>query len=56
MKASVYETRVGSRAALCHHSFPAAERISNDPANIASTTQSLWMHAEKCIGTRGGHF
>jgi len=35
--------------------FAAAEHIRNHPNNVASATQSLLMHAEKCIAT-GGHF
>jgi len=55
MKASVYETKVESRAALRDRIFAAAEHISNHPDNVASSTQSLLMRAEKCIAT-GGHF
>ena len=56
MKTLVYETKVDSRAALRHHIFAVAEHIRNYPDNIASATQSLLMHAEKCITTGGGHF
>ena len=56
MKTLVYETKVDSRAALCHHISVAAGHISNHPDNIASATQSLLMRAENCIATGGGHF
>jgi len=56
MKTLVYETKVDSRAALHHHIFAAAGHIRNHPDNIASSTQSLLMHAENCIATEGGHF
>jgi len=40
-----------------HHCiFAAAEHVLNHPDNIASATQSLLMHAEKCVVTGGGHF
>jgi hypothetical protein len=56
MKTLVYETKVDSKAALCHSIFAVAEHIRNHPDHIASATQSLLMHAEKCIATGGGHF
>jgi len=56
MKTLVYETKVDSRAALCHRIFAVAEHIQNRPDNIASATQSLLMRAENCITTGGGHF
>jgi len=56
MKTLVYETKVDSRAALCHRIFAAAEHIRNRPDNIASATQSLLMRAENCVATGGGHF
>ena len=56
MKTLVYETKVDSRAALCHHIFAVAEHIRNHPVNIAYATQSLLMHAENCIETGLGHF
>jgi hypothetical protein len=52
----VYETKVDSKVALGRRIFAAAEHICNHPHNIAFATQSLLMHAEKCIATRGGHF
>jgi len=52
----VYETKVVSRAALCHLIFAPAEHIRNHPDNIASATQSLLMRAESFIVTGGGHF
>jgi len=52
----VYETKVQSRAALRDRIFAAAEHICNHPDNVASTTQSLLMRAEKYMGTGGGHF
>jgi len=56
MKTLVYETKVVSRAALRHCIFAVVEHIHNLPDNTASATQSLLMHAEKCIATGGGHF
>jgi hypothetical protein len=56
MNALVYETRVGWRAAQYHHIFAVAEHIHNHSVNIVSATQALWMHAEKCRASRGGHF
>ena len=56
MKTLVYETKVDSRAALRDRIFAAAEHIRNHPNNIASATQSLLMHTEKCIAAGGGHF
>jgi len=56
VKTLVYETKVDSRAALCHRIFVAAEHIHNHPDNIASATHSLFMRAENCIATGGGHF
>ena len=56
METLVYETKVDSRAALCHRIFAAAEQIRNKPDNIASATQSLLMRAENCIATGGGQF
>jgi len=56
MKTLVYETKVDSRAALCHRIFAVAEHIHNHPDNIASATQSLLVRAENCISTGGGHF
>jgi len=53
---TVYETKVDSRAALCHHIFAVAEHIRNHPDNTASATQSVLMRAENCIATGGGHF
>jgi len=52
----VYETKVDSRAALCHRIFAAAEHIRNHPDNIASATQSLLLRAENCIANGGGRF
>jgi len=56
MKTLVYETKVDSRAALCHHIFAAAEHIRNHPDSIAAATQSFLMRAENCIAIGGGHF
>jgi len=56
MKTLVYETKVNSRAALCHRIFAAAEHIRNHRDNIASAMQSLLIHAENCIATGGGNF
>jgi len=56
MKTLVYETKVQSRAVLRDRIFAAAEHIRNHPDNVASTTQSLLMRAEKCIATGVGHF
>jgi len=56
MKTLVYETKVDSRAVLRHSIFAAAEHICNHPDIMASTTQSLLMRAENCIGAGGGHF
>lgn len=53
MKALVYETKVDSRAALCHHIFAAAKHLCNHP-DIMSATQSLLKCAEKCTATTGG--
>jgi len=36
--------------------FAAAEHIHNHPDNVASATESLLMHAVKCIATGRGHF
>jgi hypothetical protein len=55
MEALMYETKVESRAALCFI-FAAAEHVCNHPDNIVSAMQSLLLHAEKCIATKGGHF
>ena len=52
----MYETKVDSRAALCHRIFAAAEHIRNHPDNIASATQSLLLRAENCIANGGGRF
>ena len=51
MKTLVYETKVDSRAALCHRIFAAEELIRNHPDNIVSATESLLMRAENCIAT-----
>jgi len=51
----VYDKKVDSRAALRCNFFAAAEYICNHPHTIASATQSLLIHAEKCVATRGGH-
>ena len=56
MKTLVNETKVESRAALCHRIFAVAEHIHNHPDNTASATQSLLMRAENCIASGGGHF
>jgi len=56
MKTLVYEIKVDSRTALRHRVFAVAEHIHNHPDNNVSATQSLSMHAEKCIATGGGHF
>jgi len=56
MKTLVYETKVDSRAALCHRIFAAEELIRNHPDNIVSATESLLMRAENCIATGGGQF
>jgi len=56
MKMLVYETKVESRAALHDHIFTAAEHIRNHPDNVASAIRSLFMHAENCLATGGGHF
>jgi len=56
MKTLVYETKVNSKAELCHHIFAAAEHIRNHPDKVASATQSLLMCVEKCIVAGGGHF
>jgi len=56
MKTLVYETKVDSRAALCHRIFAAADHIRNHPDNIASATQSLLMRAVNCIATGERHF
>ena len=56
MKTLVYETKVESRAALRDRIFAAAEHIRNHPDNVASATQSVFMRAENCIATAGGHF
>jgi len=52
----VYKTKADSREALLHRIFAAAEHIRNHPDNIASATHSLFMLAENCIATGGGHF
>ena len=56
MKTLVYETKVESRAALHDRIFAAAEHIRNLPDNVASATQSLFILAENCLATGGGHF
>jgi len=56
MKTLVYETKIESRAALCHHISVAAQHTRNHPDNIASATQSLLLRAENCIATGGVHF
>ena len=56
MKTLVYETKVDSRAALCHRIFAAAEHIRNHPDNTVSAARSVLMHAGNCIATGGGHF
>jgi len=56
MKTLVYETKVGSRAALRDRIFAATEHIRNHPNNVASATQSLLMRAEKCIANGRGTF
>jgi len=57
MKTLVYETKFESGAGLRDRIFAAAEHIRNHPNNIASVTQSLFMHAENCIAVAagGGH-
>ena len=52
----VYETKVDSRAALRCRVSAAAQHIRNHPHNISSATESLFIHAENCIATGGGHF
>jgi hypothetical protein len=56
MKTLVYETKVGSRAALRRRIFAAAEQIRNHPHNIACATGYLKKRVENCIATGGGHF
>jgi len=56
MKTLVYETKVDSRAALCHRIFAVAEHIRSHPDNAVSATHSVLMHAENCLATGGGHF
>ena len=50
------ETKVDSRAALRDRIFAAADHIRNHPHNISSATESLFIRAENCIATGGGHF
>jgi hypothetical protein len=52
----VYESKVDSRAALRDRIFAAAEHIRNHADNIATAIQSLFIRAENCLATTGGHF
>jgi len=54
METSLYETRFGSGAAPLFRISAAAKHTCNHLDNTASSTQSLLMHAEKCIATRAG--
>ena len=56
MKTLVYETKVDSRAELRRRVFAAAQLLRNHPQNISSATDSLFIRAENCIATGGGHF
>jgi len=54
MKTSLYETRVGSGAAPLFRISAAAKHTCSHSDYTASSTQSLLMHAEKCIAPRRG--
>jgi len=57
MKTFVYEVTLDLRATLCHHVFAAAaaEHRWNCHDYMASATQSMLVHAEKCISIQGGN-
>lgn len=56
MKSFVYEVTVDLRATLGHHVFAAAaEHRWNCHDYMVSATQSMLVHAEKCISVQGGN-
>jgi hypothetical protein len=56
MKTFVYEVTVDLRATLCQRVFAAAaEHRCNSRDYMASATQSMLVHVEKCISIQGGN-
>jgi hypothetical protein len=55
LKALVYERNADSRAAQ-HCFIFVVEHVRNLADSIVLGTQSLLMHAEKCVATKEGHF
>jgi hypothetical protein len=52
----VHETKVDRRPVLLCRIFSAAEYVRSHPETIPEATQSILMHAEKCIESQGGQF